>query len=373
MGIRNLFTGGHKRKIEQSINTSNVPFIVSNGNIQPSKYVSTDTALANSDIYAVVSRIASDVAAALRNPKVDDAYVKNIIVRPNNIIAGYNFWLNTVTQLLINGNAFCYIVRDEAGHVQRLEFIPNDSMDFKLISDKDTNDLKYTITFPDGTVGVCKPDEILHFKLIGKSTDFTQQYIGVSPLMSLATDIDIQDYNKRLALNTVANATNPRFALVAPNVLKLEDKQALYDGFKKANENHQSTMVLDAGAKLQQISLQPEILEFLNSINWSQAQIAKAFGIPSNYLDNSAGDQQSSIEMTRSLYANSLQTYINPIEAEMSLKFGVDVQADEADAIDLDHQQLIDNIAKLANATKGGTPIMSAEHGMSILHQKGVF
>lgn len=346
--------------------------MITGNTIQANKVVSVDTALSNSDIYAVISRIASDVSAALRSPKVGDDFVKGVIVRPNSLITGYNFWLNTVTCLLVNGNAFCYIVRDADGHTQRLEYIPIGNMEVKLISDKDTNDLEYTIRFADGTTKTCKPSEILHFKLIAKGVTFDDQYSGVSPLMSLATDIDIQDYNKKLALNTVANASNPRFALVSDQILNVEDKQALYNGFKKANEGHQSTMVLDAGAKLQQISLQPEIIQFLNSINWSQTQIAKAFGIPADYL-NGQGDQQSSIEMTRSLYANSLQTYINPIEAEMSLKFGVDVQADERGAIDFDHQQLIDNIAKLTNSTKNGTPVMSPEQGMDILTQKGVF
>lgn len=372
MGLRSLFNKGHTRQVIQSVNTSGVPFVINNGSIQPSKVVSVESALSNSDIYAVISRIASDVAAALRSPRVNDEYVKGVIVRPNNLVPGYNFWLNTIVCLLINGNSFCYISRDQETHVQRLEFIPIGNMEVKLVSDKDINKLKYTIRFVDGSTKECDSTEILHFKLIAKGITFDDQYTGVSPLMSLATDIDIQDYNKRLALSTVSNAINPRFALVSPELLSVDDKQALYDGFKKANEGHQSTMVLDAGAKLQQISLQPEILEFLNSINWSQTQIAKAFGIPADYL-NGQGDQQSSIEMTRSLYANSLQTYINPIEAEMSLKFGVDVQANESDAIDFDHQQLIDNIAKLTSATKNGTPVMSPEQGMAALQQKGVF
>lgn len=373
MGLRNIFNKGHTRQIEQSVNTSGVPFVISNGTIQPNKTVSVESALSNSDIYSVISRIASDVAAALRDPRVDNNdYVKSVIVRPNNLVTGYNFWLNTIVCLLINGNSFCYITRDKEGHVQRLEFIPVGNMEVKLISNKADNKLKYTIRFLDGTTKECDSSEILHFKLIAKGVSFDDQYTGVSPLMSLATDIDIQEYNKRLALNTVANASNPRFALVSPELLDTDDKKALYEGFKEANKNHDSTMVLDAGAKLQQISLQPEIIEFLNSINWSQTQIAKAFGIPADYL-NGQGDQQSSIEMTRSLYANSLQTYINPIEAEMSLKFNVDVQANESNAIDFDHQQLIDNIAKLTSSTKNGTPIMSPEQGMGILQEKGVF
>ena len=89
--------------------------------------------------------------------------------------------------------------------------------------------------------------------------------------------------------------------------------------------------------------------KLLDNATFSQTQIAKAFGIPDSYL-NGQGDQQSSIEMIRSLYQNALTMYIRPIESELSYKLGAPVKLDVTSAIDVDHQNELNNIVSLSKA-----------------------
>ena len=106
---------------------------------------------------------------------------------------------------------------------------------------------------------------------------------------------------------------------------------------------------MDAGAKLETIDVTPNVAKLLDNATFAQTQIAKAFGIPDSYL-NGQGDQQSSIEMIRSLYQNALTMYIRPIESELSFKLGSPVKLDVTSAIDVDHQQELTNIQNLAKA-----------------------
>lgn len=115
--------------------------------------------------------------------------------------------------------------------------------------------------------------------------------------------------------------------------------------------------MLDQGLSLSQLTVSPDIAKLLDNANFSQAQIAKAFCVPADYLSGKQ-DEQSSIEQVRSLYQNSLTLYIRPVEDELSNKLGVPVHLDVSTAVDIDHQQLIGNIVNLTNSTN---PVLSGD------------
>lgn len=343
-------------------------FSASNGQAILASPVNTSAALNNSDVFAVVYRISSDVASCRI---IAPAFVDVLNHPMGNLMNGYNVWQAVVAQMALNGNAYMLIHRDNNGAPVRLEPVPEDRITVTL--NDDGSDVFYTVHFDDskrsGDFNVMSKD-MLHFRLFvnGQSES---QYMGVSPLMSLAKEIDVQDQSNRLALSALKHALAPTNILSVPQgMLNDDSKENIRNEFEKANsgENAGRAIVLDQGLSLSQLTVSPDIAKLLDNTNFSQAQIAKAFCVPADYLSGKQ-DEQSSIEQVRSLYQNSLTLYIRPVEDELSNKLGVPVHLDVSTAVDIDHQQLIGNIVNLTNSTN---PVLSGDDARQILVDRGV-
>lgn len=354
----------------QYIPTSNyLPFKVSNGFAIPNETIDAESALTNSDIYSVTYRIASDVASC--DLKTDNPILKNLYKRPSRLINGYGFWQTTLINLILNGNAFSVIHRDPQDNPAWLENIPLSQIQIKLLDY--SIDLLYIVNYQDerGTQEVQSKD-MLHFRLMPFAGSSANQYTGISPLQSLAPEINVQNLSNKLTLSTLKHAITPNIVLKSPaGVLPNETKEKIRSEFENFNsgDNAGRVAVMDQSLDMESVQINADVAKFLQNVNISQTQIAKAFNIDVTYLDSEKGSQQSNIEQIRSLYADSLQSYMKPIESELEMKLNCDAHLDVNSAIDIDNQQLIDNVAKLS-ATKD--PVIPAQQALQILKDKGV-
>ncbi|KRM48330.1 phage portal protein [Limosilactobacillus vaginalis DSM 5837 = ATCC 49540] len=253
-------------------------------------------------------------------------------------------------QLLLNGNSYVVIHRDKQQKASWLEPVPSD--DVSLTLQDNAADIIYHVQYTDERADKdYLSADVLHFKLVTPGMD-VNQYTGVSPLMALVPELGIQDNSKKLTLTSLIHALAPTNIYTTPNAITEPGaKDKIREAFEKANtgDNAGRVMIMDAGAKLETIDVTPNVAKLLDNATFSQTQIAKAFGIPDSYL-NGQGDQQSSIEMIRSLYQNALTMYIRPIESELSYKLGAPVKLDVTSAIDVDHQNELNNIVSLSKA-----------------------
>lgn len=321
------------------------PFMVlSGGKIQTSTIVDANKAFRNSDVFAVVQRISSDIASCSFNGQQYQTLLNN----PFKLMNPYAGWQSVFIQLLLNGNAYV-VMHDNKKHlVTQFEPIPSDNVQLTLTDNAE--DIIYTVHYNDERNDEDIPsNRMLHFKLVTPGMD-ENQYTGVSPLISLVPELGIQDNSKKLTLTSLIHAIAPTNIYSTPNALTEPGaREQIREAFEKANtgDNAGRILVMDAGAELKTIDVTPNVSKLLDNATFSQTQIAKAFGIPDSYL-NGQGDQQSSIEMIRSLYQNALTMYIRPIESELTFKLGAPVHLDVTSAIDVDHQNELNNIVNLA-------------------------
>lgn len=351
----------------QTLPSSNsMPLFFGNGKLLANNFTDSDVALKNSDIWSVVFRIATDVSVCdFKGPEPQIDLLNN----PNNLMNSFSFWQSVVTELALEGNSYVTIERNQTLPT-RLELIPSSSVTLTL--QDYSKDIVYSVDYQDerGTKDF-KSADMLHFKLMAHGSNGTQ-YIGTSPLESLAEDLGIQNYSKKLTLGTLKNAINPSTVLTVPEgILDKSAKEKVRDAFEdmSSGDNAGRAVVLDQGLTMSTIQINSDVANFLNNSDFSTTQISKAFLIPDSYL-NGQGDNQSSVEMMEGLYANSLQAYIKPLESELSMKLEAKITLDESSAIDTNNQTLIDNLTKLATGT---SPILTAEQAQAILNQKGVF
>lgn len=318
--------------------------VLSGGKIQTSTIVDANKAFRNSDVFAVVQRISSDIASCSFNGQQYQTLLNN----PFKLMNPYAGWQSVFIQLLLNGNAYVVMHENKKHLVTQFEPIPSDNVQLTLTDDAE--DIIYTVHYNDERNDEDIPsNRMLHFKLVTPGMD-ENQYTGVSPLISLVPELGIQDNSKKLTLTSLIHAIAPTNIYSTPNALTEPGaREQIREAFEKANtgDNAGRILVMDAGAELKTIDVTPNVSKLLDNATFSQTQIAKAFGIPDSYL-NGQGDQQSSIEMIRSLYQNALTMYIRPIESELTFKLGAPVHLDVTSAIDVDHQNELNNIVSLA-------------------------
>ena len=320
--------------------------VFSGGKIQTQSSVDVNQAFKNSDVFTVVERISSDIAACRFNGQQYQALLDN----PFHLMNPYAGWQEVMIQLLLNGNSYVVIHRGKQQKASWLEPVPSD--DVTLTLQDNATDIIYHVHYTDERADKdYLSADVLHFKLVTPGMD-ANQYTGVSPLMALVPELGIQDNSKKLTLASLIHALAPTNIYTTPNAITEPGaKDKIREAFEKANtgDNAGRVMIMDAGAKLETIDVTPNVAKLLDNATFSQTQIAKAFGIPDSYL-NGQGDQQSSIEMIRSLYQNALTMYIRPIESELSYKLGAPVKLDVTSAIDVDHQNELNNIVSLSKA-----------------------
>lgn len=332
----------------------------------PNNLIDASTALKNSDLYSVVNLLSSDIASA--NFNVPEPF-NQVVSNPNNLISAFNFWQSAVAQMLLDGNAYIAITRDNNNIPTRLEMAPAQQV-IVTLADSSAN-ITYSVNWCDerGTVNYSSND-MLHFRLMASGSN-GQQYIGISPLESISSQVNIQDYADRLTLATIKNAINPSTVIkVAEGALSPEEKEQTRKAFESANtgDNVGRPIVLDQLYDVQSLAINADVSKFLTSNDWSKTQIGKVFGVPDSYL-NGQGDQQSSLDMTKSLYSNTLRRYVKPIESEMIAKFGVPVNIDESQAVDADNDLLISQIQQLLS---GSTPAITPLQAQTMLQKRGV-
>lgn len=367
--LTNLFKR-HKRNLALS-SYGFSPFSVSaNGTVIVSQTVDASTALTNSDIFAIVSRIASNIASM--DLKTAKPNITKALKNPSDYINGFSFWQKVVVQMLLTGNSYVWICRDGNQQPSGFVQIPANQVQINILSKRagDTTDgIFYTITLDNENskqITVSGKD-MLHFRcLVSGSDQQTNGFCGVSPLISLAQEVDIQDHSNKLAVSSLRHAIAPTYALKIPGAqVDDADKDNLRSNFEASISGNNSgrPIILDQSMDVAPLQVNSNIDKLLANTTFAQSQIAKAFNIPSEYL-NGQGDQQSSIQMMNSLYVNALSIYIHPILSEMTQKLGVEVTADLSSLSDVDHQQLISNVVSLS---AGKSPVIPARLAVRLL------
>ncbi|WP_353990079.1 phage portal protein [Pediococcus argentinicus] len=356
---------GFKRS--QTLPSNYVPFQFVDGKIITNPTVDATTALQNSDIFSVVSLISSQLASITYDMPAPYSAVFN---NPNDRINSYSFWSGVIAQLCLTGNAYVVINRNGNNMPSSLEEIPPENVSV-ILADKSAN-ITYDITYNDlRPKHTFSSSDVLHFRLFVPGSQM-YQYVGVSPLQSLVSEIGLQKLSGDLNFNTLKNFIAPSYTLTVPEAkLNSETKDAIRDKFQEQNsgENQGKAIVLDQAAQLGVMpTIDAKTAQFLNNVDWTRKQISKAFGIPDSYL-NGAGDQQSSLDQITKLFATSLNRYINPFVSELQLKFGTTVRPDLTAIFDPYGNAYVDMIEKLST---GSAPVLNPEQAIAALKGKGV-
>ncbi|MCT3035327.1 phage portal protein, partial [Pediococcus parvulus] len=268
-------------------------------------------ALRNNDVMSAIRVIASDIAS---NPiqGTNDKTVKLLNENPNPQMNGFNFKFALACNLLLNGNSFAEIIRDNNGRPTQLNLIKNSEMTVK--QDDQSGIVTYNYKQNRFNSRQITPVNILHFKY------FTQDGIaGVSPLYALKDQIQEQKSGNKLLRSFFGNGINGTSVLKLHKTDLSEDAKAnIKNKFEKANAGNASAVVIDDSMDLSNLEINSDLLSMVNSnSDWSSRQIAEAFNIPVERL--ATENSHSSNEQSNVLYLqNSLSNYFAVFTSEIN-------------------------------------------------------
>ena len=282
-------------------------------------------ALTNSDIYTGVNIIAGDIAQSpfkpVNNSSIDDNLLTLLNKEPKTNQSHYTMMYAVVSNLILTGNAYVLIHRNNDNSVKELEFI--ETQQVNVIRDLATGEYRYEVNMPYGNIMYkCKPNDILHFKL---ST--TDGWLGRSPLLSLNEEISLQTNGLKVLNNFFSKG------VFSGGILKLlngtvnnQTKAKIREDFEKVN-GAGGTIVLDETQEFNENKINTEVLKLIQANKFSTQQIAKVLGIPINRfgqeLVNSSDTGQNDIYI-----ASTIAMYESSICDEINLKLGVELELD---------------------------------------------
>ena len=288
-------------------------------------------ALRNSDVLTAVSHVASNVA---RFPMVilDDNKneVKNIKAvdyllnkHPNDMLSAYHWRFIMTVNAILTGDGFSRIIRDPHTKAPlEIQYFPPSQT---YIDDSDVTNIKYEFTPINqkggGQTIVVPAEDVIHFMF------FTYDGIhGRSPLLSLADEIGLQDDGiktlRRFFKSGLKGGLLKAKGKLSPEA-RLKTRQAFE--YAQANSNAGSPIVTDDTFDYSPIEIDTNVLQLINSNNYSTAQIAKALHIPAYKLAVNSPNQ-SIKQLNEDFITSDLPYYFKPIASNLEMTMLTDRQ-----------------------------------------------
>ena len=288
-------------------------------------------ALRNSDVLTAVSHVASNVARfpivildddknAVKNIKSGD-YLLN--KHPNDMLSAYHWRFLMTVNAILTGDGFSRIIRDPHTKAPlEIQYFPPSQT---YIDDSDVTNIKYEFTPINqkggGQTIVVPAEDVIHFMF------FTYDGIhGRSPLLSLADEIGLQDDGiktlRRFFKSGLKGGLLKAKGKLSPEA-RLKTRQAFE--YAQANSNAGSPIVTDDTFDYSPIEIDTNVLQLINSNNYSTAQIAKALHIPAYKLAVNSPNQ-SIKQLNEDFITSDLPYYFKPIASNLEMTMLTDRQ-----------------------------------------------
>lgn len=264
-----------------------------------SSTVTPEKAAKNSNVSACVSILADDVGKlpihTFNKQKKDlgmaHPVAKLLYERPNPFMSAFVFKQTIQGHVGIYGNGIAYIEWGKDGYPAALW--PLDPVRTSVALDVSTGKLQYRTQNARGDVFDLQPEDVLHFKAFTKDG-----IVGIPPWKTLVDELDSQNAIKSFISDFYRNGTLSSGVLKTATKLNAEAKQKIREEWEKLNSgtnNAGHVAVLDVGLDFQQLGMQLDQAQFLDTQKFGITEVAKVYRVPPHKL----------AQLDRATYANA--------------------------------------------------------------------
>lgn len=282
-----------------------------------------------SAVYCAVEMISNAIAQLPLQPyRVDDDGYKTLMkshplwhildCQPNQRMTRHTFIKTLVTSVLLKGNGYAFIERDESGKIVKgLHYIPQEYV--TIIPPSRLNEpISYQVVGLNGNIPHTDMIHILNFSYDGVIGISTLQHASIC--LGLAMDADAH------AAGFFQGGANVGGILTADTALTDKQKRELKASWQQAFNRHQGGQsngiaVLEAALKYQPITVDPKEAQLLESRQFSIPEIARFFCInPTKIFDLSHANYNTLEASNLSFLTDTLQPILNKFEMEFERK-----------------------------------------------------
>lgn len=256
----------------------------------------------------------------------------------NMVMTRYNFMKKLISDVLLRGNAFCYLNRNEQGDV--VDIIYLESSDVSVYWNKQKQELYYQVPFLN-KVKKIEPFDIIHLQ--NNSSDGIH---GQSVLSFAARQLQIAHGAENSAKQIFQSGGQPaRGVLSTLSPISKKQKEDIANNWTQSTNG---VLVLSGDMKYQALSSNAEEMQLLDSRKFNAIEICSFFGVPPSLLG--LGDKTSNVEDLMNLFlTTTIQNYISMIEHEFSRKM-FSPQSQGKYKIDIDENSML-RMSKSAQAS----------------------
>lgn len=227
----------------------------------------------------------------------------------NMVMTRYNFMKKLISDVLLRGNAYCYLKRNEQGDV--VDVIPLEPNDVMVIWDKKKQELYYQIPF------LSKVQKIQAFDIIHLQNNSNNGIHGQSVLSFAARQLQIAHGAENSAKQIFQSGGQPaRGVLSTLSPISKAQKQQIATNWTQSTNG---VLVLGGDMKFTPLSANAEEMQLLDSRKFNAIEICSFFGVPPELLG--MGGKTSNVEDLMNMFlTTTIQNYISMIEHEFSRK-----------------------------------------------------
>lgn len=244
--------------------------------------ISPDLALQLSAVWLCVERRAATVAGLPFFAYESKANGEKALARgtllysllhdsPNSRMTPVEFWRAMMMNHDLRGNAYARLERNASGEVVSMWPMPADQVKVAVLDD---GEMVYQYTIGENVM-VLAEQSVLHLKGLGNGT------IGLSRLDYMRASTDELKRAQASASKVFGTGGKPTGVLMMDKVLKPDQRAAIRANFAGlVSGSDARLMVLEAGAKYQQLSISPEDQQLLESRQFGVEEICRWFDVP---------------------------------------------------------------------------------------------
>lgn len=234
--------------------------------------------------------------------------------QPSPTMDSIDFRVQVMISLLLRGNAYVLVIRDENGLVLELIVLDPDKVSPKVTTD---GRVMYQV---EGVNGLLDHTEIMHLK----GLILPGSIVGISPLDQVAETLGLTLAVQRFGSAFFGNGAMPSAVVevdgeLSPDGARIMKRswEAMHRGASKA----QGLAVLTSGAKFKQVSIAPEQAQFLATRGFQVAEIARIFGVPPHLIQDASGSTSwgsGLSEQSVNYVTHTLRPWVTRLEAALT-------------------------------------------------------
>jgi len=290
----------------------------------------------NAIVYRCVNEIANGASAVpfklMRGDQpIEDHPLLDLLSKPNPTMSQSEYFQKVYSNLLISGNSYLLRVGTENGEPTELYCLRPDRIEIKT-NKRAFLPISYHYVI-DGQIKarydidqITGQSEVKQIKLYNPVDD----YLGQSPIMPAAADIDQHNLGGKHNTHLLINGARPSGAVVYKPRDEVGAMTTLTDGQREqlrqdlaarfnGTKNSGRTMILEGDFDYKEMGLSPKDMDFANMKSMSAKDIALVFGVPAQLIGASDATTYNNMAEARlALYEETIIPLLRHIESDLN-------------------------------------------------------